>query len=35
MKIKYGELYVSRFMRCKYSLNEHSSVNIYFLKFPG
>jgi len=33
--IKHEELFVSRFIRCKYSLNEHSSVNIYRLYLPS
>ena len=35
LKIKYVELFISRFVRCKDSLNEHSSVNIYRLYLPS
>jgi hypothetical protein len=33
--VKYEELFISRFIRCKDSLNEHSSVNLYRLYPPS
>jgi len=35
LKIKYEELFISRFIKCKDSLNEHSPVNIYRLYLPS
>ena len=33
--VKYEELFISRFIRCKDSLNEHSPVIIYRLYPPS